>query len=172
MSSPAEWRAVREQAAERFRPRHVRLLLVAEAPPPALDRYFYFPHVTEHDSLFRYVVRLVLGVEPTRSGKLELLDALRDAGVFLIDVCQEPITSKADLKACVPGLVEPVKLVRPDNVILIKATVHDAAFWALREAKLPVVGNMLPFPGSGQQLRFEAEMASALDMIGWVTPGG
>ena len=171
MSSPAEWRALRDEAADRFKLRHIRLLLIAEAPPSALHRYFYFPHVTEHDSLFRYVVRLVLGVEPTRSGKLELLDALGHAGVFLIDVCQEPITSKADLQACVPGLVERVKLLRPDNVILIKATVHDAAFRALSEANLPVVSNMIPFPGSGQQLRFEAEMATALDKIGWVAPG-
>ena len=171
VSTPAGWRAARAKAAERFKPDHIRLLLVAEAPPSALHRYFYFPDVTEHDSLFRYVVRLVLGVEPTRSGKAKLLEALRDAGVFLIDLCEDPIASKAELRGCVPGLVERVRRLHPDHLIVIKATVYDAAMWSLREAGLPVVDAMIPFPGSGQQLRFEVEMADALESIGWVAPG-
>jgi hypothetical protein len=44
----------------------VRLLLVAEAPPAALDRYFYFEDVPRHDSLFRYVARAIL--ESSRRG--------------------------------------------------------------------------------------------------------
>lgn len=170
MSAPQEWRAVREAAGERFKPETVRLLLVAEAPPSALHRYFYFPNVAEHDSLFRYVVRLVLGQEPTRSGKLELLDALRDAGVYLIDLCEEPITDKSELRGCLPRLVARVTALAPDHIILIKATVFDTAYFALRDAGLPVVGRMIPFPGSGQQIRFEGEMEAALQSIGWKQP--
>lgn len=51
-------RARRERAARQYKPTKVDLLLVAEAPPSALDRYFYFPDVREQDSLFRYVVAL------------------------------------------------------------------------------------------------------------------
>jgi hypothetical protein len=40
----------------------VELLLVAEAPPSALDRYFYFEDVPVQDSLFRYVARAILDV--------------------------------------------------------------------------------------------------------------
>jgi hypothetical protein len=47
-----EARARRAEAAARYRPKAVRLLLVAEAPPSALDRYFYFEDVPEQDSLF------------------------------------------------------------------------------------------------------------------------
>jgi hypothetical protein len=36
-----------------FKPESVDLLLVAEAPPSTLDRYFYVPDVREEDSLFR-----------------------------------------------------------------------------------------------------------------------
>jgi hypothetical protein len=43
----------RARAARRYRPEKVDLLLVAEAPPSALDRYFYFEDVSEQDSLFR-----------------------------------------------------------------------------------------------------------------------
>ena len=44
----------RDRAARKYRPKQVELLLVAEAPPAALDRYFYFEDVREQDSLFRY----------------------------------------------------------------------------------------------------------------------
>ena len=83
MSHPAAARRRRQSAAARWRPADVDLLLVAEAPPSALDRYFYFEDVRTHDSLFRHVVEAVLGERPTRD-KAPYLDALRERGVFLI----------------------------------------------------------------------------------------
>jgi hypothetical protein len=47
-------------------------------------------------------------------------------------------------------------------VILIKATVYDAAFAALCEANVPVVDERIPFPGSGQQARFAQAFEHAL----------
>lgn len=170
MTTTEEWGELRKEAATRFKPETVRLLLVAEAPPSALERYFYFPAVQEHDSLFRYVVRLVLGDEPTRSGKFQHLDALRDAGVFLIDLCESPIRSKAELRDCVAGLVTRVGAIAPEHVILIKSTVFDVAYWPLRKAGFQVSEQKVPFPGSGQQRNFEVVMQYALDSIGWVPP--
>jgi hypothetical protein len=51
-------------------------------------------------------------------------------------------------------------------VILIKATVYDVAFYALREARLPVVDERVPFPGSGQQKRFEGRVCSRFALTG------
>lgn len=165
-----EWGSLRRKSAKQYKPERIKLLLIAEAPPSALDRYFYFPAVGTHDSLFRYVSALVLGREPSRANKPELLDALRDAGVFLIDVSEEPIRDKSDLPACVAGLVSRVAKLKPEHLILIKATVFDVAYFALRDAGQPVVERMVPFPGTGQQRRFEAEMGAALASIGWVPP--
>ena len=53
----------RRRTAERYKPAEIDLLLVAEAPPGALDRYFYFEDVREQDGLFRYVC----GVEESAS---------------------------------------------------------------------------------------------------------
>jgi len=148
----------------------MRVLLIAEAPPSAEDRYFYFPEVGIHDSLFRYVARLMLGEEPTRTNKAELLGILKGLGVFLVDVCPDPIYDKRELKACLPTLLDRVARLRPEHVILIKRTVWDIAYWPLREAGHSVNEEMVPFPGSGQQRRFEWAMAEALRTIGW-TPG-
>ncbi len=83
----------RQAAAAKYKPAQIKLLLVAEAPPTALDRYFYFEDVRVQDALFRYVVRGILAVEPTREGKPGLLAALRDHGVFVTDLKPEPTAS-------------------------------------------------------------------------------
>jgi hypothetical protein len=129
-------------------------LLVVEAPPSALDRYFYFEDVPTHDSLFRHVVEGLLGEKPTRD-KAPYLDALRERGVFLIDLCVDAFTDRREaIPRCVSSLVSRVRGLRPDQVVLIGAAVYDTAYDVLQEAGLPVVDLRLPYPGSGQQRRF------------------
>lgn len=147
--------------AERWKPDRVTLLLVAETPPTALDRYFYFDDVEAHDSLFRHVVEGVLGERPSRAGKAEHLRALRDHGVFLIDIKPDPFDTTA-LEAFVPDLVERCRELAPRGIILIKTTVYDAAFAQLRLAGLPVANTRLPFPGSGRQREFRDGFGAAL----------
>jgi hypothetical protein len=156
-----EARRRRDRAARKYKPARVKLLLIAEAPPTARDRYFYFDKVREQDSLFRYVARSILGIEPSRENKPYLLASLRDRAVFLIDLRQEPVDG-TPLSDYVPDLVRRAKRLQPEKIILIKATVYDAAFSALRDADLPVVDERVPFPGSGQQRRFEAAFSRAL----------
>jgi hypothetical protein len=145
----------------------VRLLLVAEAPPSSLDRYFYFEDVREQDSLFRYVLRAVLGVEPSRTHKAGQLRQLADAGVFLIDLKTEPKSPGESLERFVPGLVARAVSLAPKHVITIKANVCDLVQQPLRAAGLPVVNERVPFPGSGQQHRFLGAMDRALEAIDW-----
>ena len=155
----------RHAAAERYRPATVRLLLVAEAPPRAEERYFYFTDVSSHDSLFRYVVKGLYGVTPDRTNKTEMLGRLASDGVFLIDLSEEP-EGVSNLAGAVPGLIERCRALEPGAIILIKTKVYDAAFRHLRAAGLPVVDRRIPFPGSGQQQRFEVAFAHALDDAG------
>lgn len=156
-----EARRARQEAAGRFRPDPVDLLIVAEAPPSALDRYFYFEDVKEQDALFRYVARGVLGVEPTRRNKAELLAKLKARGVFLIDLKTEPVDG-TPLADSVPELIERCRALAPRWIILVKATVYDAAHSPMKRAGLPVVDERIPFPGSGQQRRFEEAFSRAL----------
>jgi hypothetical protein len=146
--------ARRRAAARRWQPDHVELLLVAEAPPSAPDRYFYFEDVPRHDSLFRHVVEGVLGEKPSRD-KAPYLDALRERGVFLIDISEEPFGNRREeLPRCIPALVRRATELQPGRIVLISAGAHDLAYRPLRDAGLPVVDARLPFPGSGQQRRF------------------
>jgi len=146
----------RRAAAAKFKPRQVELLLVAEAPPCAPDRYFYFEKVDRHDWLFRYVWEGLMGSKPDREDKASHLAALRDAGVYIIDLHEANISqpTMAELKPCVPGLVERCLAIKPRRVALIKSIVYDAAFEPLREAGLDVIDERIPFPASGQQKKF------------------
>jgi hypothetical protein len=60
---------LREAAARKYIPKRVDLLLVAEAPPAADDRYFYFEHVHSDDWLFLGVAEVLLGEKPGRATK-------------------------------------------------------------------------------------------------------
>jgi len=166
-SSPADAaRERRRAAADRYRPDDVQLLLVAEAPPSALDRYFYFEDVLTHDSLFRYVVRGVLGETPNRD-KAPYLDELRARGVYLVHLCEDPFASRREVvPGCVPGLVRRCRALAPRRVVLVGATTYDHAYDALDAAGLPVVDVRLPYPGSGQQRRFLEGFALALRLAG------
>ena len=157
----AEHRSRRARAAEQYRPDRIRLLLIAEAPPADPDRYFYFQEVNTHDSLFRHVARSLLDVEPTRENKPELLAQLQQQGTFLIDLKPDPVDSTA-LNSCVPELVHRVQGLKPERIVLIKATVYDVAYPALAAAGLPVSSVRIPFPGSGQQTNFARAFASAV----------
>jgi hypothetical protein len=146
----------RRKAAAKYRPERVRILVVAEAPPCDVERHFYFEDVDRHDWLFRYVYEGLYGEKPTRERKPEHLARLRDDGVFVIELHEENVSqpTRAELEPCVPGLVERCRELRPRMIVLVKASVHDAAFAALKAAGLPVADVRIPFPTSGQQRRF------------------
>jgi hypothetical protein len=155
----------RSAAARRWRPETVDLLIVAETPPSALDRYFYFEDVAEQDSLFRYVAKALLGATPSRANKALALAQLRDRSVFLIDVKADPYDPRP-LMDFVDDLIRRCSAVAPRAIVLVKANVHDVALAPLQHAGLPVVNVRVPFPGSGQQRNFEAAFAKALDAVG------
>jgi hypothetical protein len=85
--------------SERYRPRTVTTLLVGEAPPPGGESYFYLParlkmtaDIRTNRSLpatifYRYFKSL-----PRDPAEYEsMLIDLKNNGVFLIDICDEPI---------------------------------------------------------------------------------
>ncbi|MGH7242735.1 MAG: hypothetical protein ACREJD_04900 [Phycisphaerales bacterium] len=157
----------REEAAERYRPTHVRLLLLAEAPPCDTSRYFYFEDIPNHDWLYVYVCRGLFGdveIADLRARKGAYLKTLCENGVFMIDVAPDGMSSPtlAQLKPFVADAAERCNALNPDSVILIKSSVYDVAFDALKAAKVRAIDVRMPFPASGQQPAFLRLFASAL----------
>lgn len=137
----------RQAAANKYQPREILTLLVAEAPPNDDDRYFYFEHMLKHDALFMNVAEIVLGAKPSRSQKAIALEKLKDAGVFLIDLKLDPLEEGEDLQKWVPDLVKRCRELKPkERIVILKCTVFDAAFEAMNSAGLPVVAERIPFP--------------------------
>ena len=167
MTTATKARRLRDPAAAKYRPEVVELLLIAEAPPFSLGRYFYFEDVRDQDSLFRHVVRAVLAIEPSRAEKASELRRLAGRGAFLIDVKPDPKEPGDALELYVPDLVARAAALNPRKITTIKANVCDLTPPALRGAGLDVVDQRVPFPGSGQQCRFLERMGAALDSIGW-----
>jgi len=164
--------SARQAASKKFQPRQIQLLLVAEAPPCTPGRAFYFEHLDQHDWLFRYVWEGLMGDKPDRTRKGVHLGALRDAGVFMIDLHEETISqpSLAALRPHVPRLIERCRLLKPRNIALIKSSVYDAAFEPLRAGGLPVIDERMPFPASGQQRRFLEAFRRAAASAGFACP--
>jgi hypothetical protein len=84
--------------------------------------------------------------------------------MFLIDLQEEPIDG-TPLRQSVPRLIERCRALEPRKIILIKATVFDVAYSALKEADLPVSNVRVPFPGSGRQREFTIAFSRALEEV-------
>lgn len=161
----------------RWKPDHVRLLLVAESAPDdggdiANRRFFYDEHLTGKDGLFREVVRALYDNPGLQSGpneKTPWLERLKSDGVYLIDLAPVPVNyhspseRAAALQRNIDATVSLAVELMPEGVVLVKQNVFDLLEGPVRAAGLPLLHDaMIPFPGSGQQKRFRERFADAL----------
>jgi hypothetical protein len=161
----------------RWKPEHVRLLLIAESAPDdggdiANRRFFYDDALTGKDGLFREVVRALYDDPPLTSGpdaKRPWLEKLKANGVFLTDLARMPVNyhspseRAAALQRNIEATVSLARELKPDGVVLVKQNVFDLLERPIRAAGLPLLHDaMIPFPGGGQQKRFRERFADAL----------
>ena len=96
----------RLELATRFRPIHIALLFLAEAPPPRLENYFYYPakELAERTGLSRVLFdELMQGVgisEETGQGDEQRLVEFQKRGFFFADSLECPVED------IVPGVRE------------------------------------------------------------------
>lgn len=161
------------QARDRYKPRDIKVLIIVEAPPCALDRFFYFEDVKTQDSLFLEIMgilyprdkELYLRSKRDTSMKEQLLERFRADGFWLLDLYELP-TDYIDVKDADPAqdLIRRIeKAISGDpDMILIKANVYDICYSKLRDAGYRVIDERIPFPGSGQQGVFRDKFQRAL----------
>ena len=83
-------------AAEKYVSINTNLLFIAEAPPSALERYFYFEDVQTGDSLWIELMKALYSSEfgvtaEKRSKKKDWLTKFKNDGYRLIDALKEPV---------------------------------------------------------------------------------
>lgn len=173
-----------DKARQNYKPEKVKYLLVAEAPPDSVDRFFYYPDVFEKDDLFLGVTRALypklkvkhLESRRRRDGnvKKSILEKLKKDGFFLLDLSEMPISYLTDsLNSQVPLLINKINAIADENtkIILIKVNVYDIAFAALKEAGIKnVIDCRISFPGSGRQTEFQLGFTEALRQAKYPDP--
>jgi hypothetical protein len=86
--------------SEKYRPAKVTTLLVGEAPPRSGEKYFYLPakvkvmaNLRRNSSLPATIFHGYFGKLPRDVSEYEaMLLELKNRGIFLIDICDEPVT--------------------------------------------------------------------------------
>lgn len=160
-------------ARNKYKPSQIKALLVAEAPPNTLDRYFYFEDVPTHDSLFLEIMGVLYPGAKTaylKSGrdetqKAELLRRFQHDGWWLLNFSEVPLdltdeTPDRLLSYLLQRLQKYVDKKTP--ILLIKAALHDICYPALAAEGYNVCKERLPFPGSGQQRVFRTKFKKVM----------
>jgi len=157
-----------------WKPDPVRLLLVGEsAPDPGAEepRFFYAPMLDRRDNLFRGVVEAMYERIPrgsTGQAKRPWLERLRADGVYLVDLVPFPVDKlgsgdrRRARREHVSALVEQVRTLDPEGVIVCHAPTFADAAPALRAAGLPLLHDAaLPFPLGNTRAAFVAGVRAA-----------
>jgi hypothetical protein len=153
-------------AARKYLPeRGTKVLFVAEAPPNSIERYFYFADVVRHDWLWIGLMKSLYPCRWTiaraeRKNKRAWLTRFQRSGFQLIDALKHPVSGRerhrvSEIKNNADGMLQEIKAINPQKIVLIKKTVYDALFERLRTEGLPVANQgAIPFPSSGRQVEF------------------
>ena len=166
-----------DKSRKEFKPEKIKYLLVAEAPPDSIERFFYFPKVREKDFLFLGIMELLFpeikskflqsGRDPAI--KTLLLNNFKAKGFYLLDLSDVPLRYlNAPLENCLPGLLKRIESIvdkKNTKIILIKANVFEIAYYSLKSLGYNIVGLKIPFPSSGQQGNFRIQFLEALNLI-------
>lgn len=168
-----------ETARQFYKPDRIKYLLIAEAAPDNLDRFFYYTDVFKHDDLFLGISRVLfpslkdehLIKRRRRDSTIKkiMLEKFKSEGFYLLDLSELPLSLlSSSLNSQVPSLIKRIKPIinKDTKIILIKTTVYDAAFsFLLKEGIKNVIDSRISFPGSGQQAKFYVEFTEALRKV-------
>jgi hypothetical protein len=167
-------------AYDEYKPKIVKILWIVESPPKSNPpRYFYRPELSRFDSLFRETLK-VLDIDIIKS-KVSALKEFQGQGYFLIDSMKCPADKcnshlKPEMRRnCRNILQEEILSLNPNKILIIKKDVYVPIIQLLAEIDLKYPGFqisskvinkcVIPFPGSGQQIRFRELVRFHLDIL-------
>ena len=165
---------------EHYKPTVIKLLLIAESPPPAAEiqssrQFYYTDRIRKDDRLFINTIRaLYPETMNTKEPELETqketwLKKLQHDGVYMIEALadsqEHEITKKQRqerIQQSLPRILSQVReLAGPETkIILIKSNVFEIAAAPLREAGYIVLNTeLVDYPGRFNQRDYREKLA-------------
>ncbi len=170
-----------ETIRSQYRPAKIKVLLIAESPPPAPDvqssrQFYYTDRIRRDDRLFTNTIRALypdaidLTEKELEQDKQQWLQRFQHDGWYMIealDISMEHEITKQrrqeHITGVLPTLIKKVQhLADPDTgIILIKSNVFDVAADPLRQAGLRVLNTeLVDYPGRFNQQRYRDKLAA------------
>lgn len=166
---------------ERYKPAHIKLLLIAESPPPSPEiqssrQFYYTDRIRGDDRLF---TNTIWALYPDTTGLTEAdmeaekeawLLRLRKDGIYMIEALeasQRHVVTKKQrqdrIQEALPRLLERVRALatKDTGLILIKSNVFDVAAEPLRQCGFRVLNTQLvDYPGHFNQRAYREKLAA------------
>ena len=145
----------RESLRRQYRPERVRILFVGEAPPVS-GRFFY-----RRDSGLYRALRVTFFAAFPALPKDEFLEAFRDFGCYLVDLCGQPVDHLSRgkrISICCAGearLARTIRTLRPMVIIALVRSIRASVIRAQMMAGWSGVHLELPYPGRWKHHRIE-----------------
>jgi hypothetical protein len=167
----------------KYRPRHIKVLFIAESPPPAPQiqssrQFYYTDRIRKDDRLFTNTIRALypetadLKEPELEAQKEQWLRRFQDDGYYMIEALEvsqvHEITKKQRqerIAAELPQLIKRVNDLAEANtkIILIKSNVFDVAAGPLRKAGFTVLNTeLLDYPGRFNQRDYRQKLADLI----------
>lgn len=174
-----------ETTREQYRPDSIKVLLVAESPPPKAttesSRHFYrTDKVRRNDRLFINTIKALYPEANTSNQqileqhKAKWLNQLKVDGIYMIEALRTSLphhVSKKDrqdlIKNNMSNLIERMSGLASSNtkIILIKSNVFEIAAEPLRKAGFNVLNKeLVDYPGQYNQRAYQQKLKALLDL--------
>ncbi len=174
-----------EDVRKKFKPKHIRVLLIAESPPPlpsvqSSRQFYYTDRIRKDDRLFTNTIKAIYSEaaelpepEIQKQKKVWLNNFMKD-GFYTIEALEESQehevtkTRRQELiRLSIPRLIDRVKeLASSDTkIILIKSNVYEAAAGPLKQAGFKVLNKeLVDYPGHYNQRAYREKLAKLLQI--------
>jgi hypothetical protein len=169
-----------ELVRQQYRPEHIKVLLIAESPPPRSQiqssrQFYYTDRIRKDDRLFTNTIHALypeaagLPEATLQEQKDAWLNRFKDDGWYMIEALEKSqihrVTKKQRqerIRENLPQLIERVKKLagKGTKIILIKSNVFDEAAEPLRQAGFNVLNTeLVDYPGRFNQRAYREKLA-------------
>jgi hypothetical protein len=152
-----------EDVRARFRPERITTLFVGESAPASGDFFYY-----GNTAMFRHMQR---AVEHALGEGGDFLERFKAMGWYLDDLAPTPVNrlpQRQRMAKCLDArdnLAKRIAEYRPLAIVSLLRSIEDIVNDAAKRAGSSAPRYAVPFPGMGQQARFQSAMARIIPKL-------